>query len=318
MAEPKQRPLISVVVPVYGCANCLRELHRQIDEHTTPLSPNWELILINDASPDESWAAVQELAAKDPRVKGIFLSRNFGQHYAITAGIDRAEGQYMVVMDCDLQHSPKEIPRLYAKAKEGFDVVFARRVARKDGWFKRVTSLLFVRLLGFLTDTKGDPSISNFSIVSRRVVLELQRLKERNRNFPYFVTWLGFPPGFIDAEHQERFAGETTYTLGKMIRFAVETIVSSSDKPLRLSIKFGLLMSLASALWAAWLVVRFFGWATPVEGWTSVMVSIFFIAGLLFANLVILGLYVGKIFDETKKRPLYAVRSTLNLPDGER
>lgn len=312
--EAPRRPRLSIVVPVYGCAECLVELHRQLAEHLGPVAPDFELILVCDGSPDASWKAIEQLAAADRRVKGLDLSRNFGQHCAITAGIDVAEGDYMVVMDCDLQHRPSDVPRLFAKAQEGHDVVFARRVLRKDTWFKRVTSRAFVGVLGFLTDSRGDPAISNFSIVSRKVVLALRQIRERNRAYAYFVFWLGFQPAFIDSEHQERFAGTSSYSLSKLIGFAVESIVSSTDKPLRLSIRFGLLMALGSVLFTLWLAVRRIAWATPVEGWTSVMVSIFFVAGLLFANLGVLGLYVGRVFDETKRRPLYAVRERLNLP----
>lgn len=310
----KPRPRVSVVVPVYGCADCIEELHRRLVAVLEPLVPSFELVLVCDGSPDSSWAAIRKLGASDARVKGVSFSRNFGQHAAILAGTDFAEGDYMVVMDCDLQHSPSDIPALWARAQEGFDVVFALRKNRKDSWFKRVSARLYVRLRAWLTDSRGDPSISNFSIVSRKVVLALRRLRERNRSYPYFVTWLGFDTATIEAEHQPRFAGETTYSLGKLFAHAVESIVSASDKPLRLSIQWGLLMSAASLLWAAWLVVRYFAQGTGVEGWTSTMVSLFFVAGLLFANLGILGLYLGKVFDETKGRPLYAVKDTVNVP----
>ncbi len=313
-APMPNQPHISVVVPVYGCASCLIELCRQLELNLTPLSAEYEVILVCDASPDDSWATIEALAAKDPRIRGIALSRNFGQHTAILAGTDFAQGDYMIVMDCDLQHSPADIPAMYAKVRSGFDVVFARRANRKDPWLKQFTSRLFVSLRAFLTDRRGDPDISNFSIVSRKVVLELRRIRERNRSYPYFVSWLGFDTGVIEAEHHQRFSGETSYSVSKLLRHAVESIVSASDKPLRLSIQLGLLMSLASLGWGAWLIVRFFSWATPVEGWTSVMVSLFFISGLLFANLGVIGLYVGRIFDETKGRPLYAIKNTVNLP----
>ncbi len=314
------RPHLSVVVPVYGCGDCLRELARQIDLHVSTFAPSYELLLVCDQSPDDSWQVIRELGAKDARVRGIALSRNFGQHTAILAGTDFAEGDYLVVMDCDLQHAPADIPAMYARVKEGFDVVFARRTNRKDGAFKQLTSRLFVGLRAYLTDTRGDPDISNFSIVSRKVVLELRRIRERNRSYPYFVAWLGFDTAYVEAEHHERFAGQTSYSFSKLIRHAVESIVSASDKPLRLSIQLGVGLSFISLVWAAYLVVRFFGWATPVEGWTSVMVSLFFIAGLLFANLGVIGLYVGRIFDETKGRPLYAIKDTVNVTSatGER
>jgi len=308
---------ISVVVPVYGCEACLRALHERVSAALSPLVSEWELILVNDASTDGAWPVIRQLAEGDARVKGINLSRNFGQHYAIAAGVDAASGDWLVVMDCDLQHPPEEIPKLYRKAQEGHQVVFGRRAHRKDGFWKRLSSRLYIGLLGYLTGIKLDASISNFSIVSRKVVRNLRRFGEHSRSHPLFVDWLGFSPAFIDLEHAERFAGETTYTFAKLVRFAIDNMVSFTDRPLRLSIRFGLFVSLFAGSYGLYLLLRYFVYLRPVEGWTSVMVSIYFVAGLLFANLGVLGLYVGKIFEETKGRPLYVVRDVLNLPEPE-
>lgn len=310
---PDARPEVSVVVPVYGCRDCLAALHQRLVATLEGLGVTFEILLVNDASPDESWTVIRSLAAEDGRVRGLDLSRNFGQHYAISAGVDFARGEWVVVMDCDLQHAPEGIGALLAKAREGYDVVFSRRVRRKDGLVKRLSSRLFGTMLAFLTGRRGDAAISNFSIVSRKVADRFRAFRERNRSYPLMVSWLGFDTAVVDIEHAPRFAGESSYSWSRQITFAVETIVSQTDRPLRLSIRFGFALCVGSLLFGLYLAARRIFWAVPVAGWTSVIVSIYFVAGLLFANLGVLGLYVGRIFEETKGRPLYVVKRTVNL-----
>ena len=303
-------PHISVVTPVYGCCKSLNALYERLNKTLEKISPNYEIIMINDASPDDSWENIKLLAQKDTRVKGINLSRNFGQHYAITAGLDFSNGDWTVVMDCDLQDQPEEILKLYSKAQEGFDIVFGRREHRNDSYFKMFGSKLFYKIYNYFTESNMDSSVANFSIVSSKVVKQLQILREQNRSYPLFVNWVGFKKAYINIKHSKRDQGKSSYTLQKLINLAIDSIVSQSNKPLKLSIKFGFSISLLSIIYALWLIVRYFIFSIPVEGWTSVMVSIYFIGGLLFANMGILGLYVGKIFDETKDRPLYLIQDT--------
>jgi polyisoprenyl-phosphate glycosyltransferase len=304
---------VSVVIPVYGCDACLVELHRRLVATLERIDPAFEIIFVNDASPDGSWKVIEALAAADPRVKGLNLSRNFGQHFAIAAGIDYCAGDWLVVMDCDLQHEPEAIEALYAKAREGNDVVLSRRRHRKDGFFKQLGGRVFAKVLSYLMETKLDRTVSNFSIVSRRVVERLRLFREHSRSYPLFLTWLGFDPAYVDIEHAHRYAGRSTYTLSRQMRFAVESIVSQSDKPLRLSIRLGFFLSAGSVLYGAFLAARRLFWAHPIEGWTSVIVSIYFVAGLLLANLGVIGLYIGKIFEETKARPIYVVKDERNV-----
>jgi len=301
---------ISIVTPVYGCCKSLEELYKRLSKSLSEITENFEIIMINDASPDDSWSVIQKLAKKDKRVKGINFSRNFGQHYAITAGIDYAEGDWVVVMDCDLQDQPEEIVKLYNKAQEGYDVVFGRRSVREDSFFKKLGSKVFYKIYDYFTESKVDNTIANFSIISSNVVQELRKLKEQNRAYHLFVNWVGFKRIDIDIEHSKREEGKSSYTLQKLVNLAIDSIVSQSNKPLKLSIKFGFILSFLSIFYSTWLVLRYFIYSVPVEGWTSVMVSIYFIAGLLFANMGFLGLYIGKIFDETKDRPLYIVQET--------
>ncbi len=303
-------PDISVVTPVYGCCKSLKILYERLNKTLSTITNNFEIIMVNDSSPDNAWEAIKELAKKDDRVKGINLSRNFGQHYAITAGLDYAQGDWVVVMDCDLQDRPEEITKLYNKAREGYDVVFGRRIERQDGFFKKLGSKLFYNVYDYFTESDTDNTIANFSILNQKVVIEFQKIKEQNRSYYLFINWLGFKRTNVDIEHAKRGEGRSSYTLKKFVNLAIDSIVAQSNKPLRLSIKFGFIMSLFSLFYSVWLMVRYFVFSIPVEGWTSMMVSFYFIGGLLFANMGFLGLYIGKIFDETKNRPLYVVSET--------
>lgn len=301
---------ISIVTPVYGCCKSLNNLYTRLKQTLSSFTNNFEIIMVNDSSPDNAWETIKELAEKDSKVKGINLSRNFGQHYAITAGLDYAKGDWVVVMDCDLQDQPEEIIKLYNKALEGYDVVFGRRVERKDSFFKKFNSKLFYKVYGYFTDSNIDNTIANFSIISKKVLNNLHELREQNRTYPLFVNWIGFRRIEVNIEHAKRKEGNSSYTFTKLMNLAIDSIVAQSNKPLKLSIKFGFIVSFFSFLYAIWLIFRYILFSIPVEGWTSVMVSIYFIAGLIFANLGIIGLYIGKIFDETKNRPLYIVRET--------
>jgi dolichol-phosphate mannosyltransferase len=304
---------ISIVTPVYGCANMLQSLYDRLVLTLAQITQDFEIIMVNDDSGDNAWDEIKKLSKIDSRVKGINLSRNFGQHRAITAGLDYAQGNWVVVMDCDLQDQPEEIIKLYNKAQEGYDIVWGQRVQRQDSFFKKTSSKLFHIIYNYFTELNKDETIANFSIVSHQVINQMLKMKEQNRNYPIFVEWLGFKSTQIPIKHASRECGKSSYTFNKLINMAIDNIVSQSNKPLKLSIKFGFSISLLSVLYAIYLIIRYFIYKTPIEGWTSVMVSIYFIGGLLFANLGVLGLYIGKIFDETKDRPLYIIRETTNL-----
>ncbi len=301
---------ISIVVPVYGCCFSLNALYERLNKTLSSITDDFEIILINDASPDNAWETIKKLSLKDKRVKGISFSRNFGQHRAITAGLDYAQGDWVVVMDCDLQDQPEEIIKLYNKVQEGYDIVFGRRHQRKDSFIKRTGSTVFYKIYDYFTESKIDNSIANFSIISSKVCSQLRTLKEQNRSYPLFVNWIGFRRTNINIEHAKREEGKSSYTFKKLVDLAIDSVVSQSNKPLKIAIKFGFTVSLLSLIYALWLILRYFIYSIPTEGWTSVMVSIYFIGGLLFANMGILGLYIGKIFDETKDRPLYLINET--------
>lgn len=309
MTEPR-RPHVSVVVPCYGCESCLRALHEALTRVLSSITPDYEIVLVDDRSKQGDWAVISELAAGDARVRGVRLNRNFGQHAAIAAGLSFAEGDWVVVMDCDLQDPPQEIARLYAKAQEGFPVVFARRMDRKDGFMKRFNSRAFNFVHGKLGGFTVDPSLGNYSIISRSVVLQLRQFKERNRNYGMHVGWLGFKTGFVDVEHQARHSGESSYTLIRQLQHALATVLAQSTRPLYFAAGLGFVMAGSAGLYAVWLVIRRILNDQIIEGWTSVMVSLFFLFGVMFMNMGVLGLYLGNVFLEVKGRPNFVVEET--------
>jgi polyisoprenyl-phosphate glycosyltransferase len=303
-------PHISVVIPVYKAEGCLDELYRRLKTSLESVTSDFEIILVEDCGGDRSWPMIIDLARRDERVKGIQFSRNFGQHYGITAGLDHCDGDWVVVMDCDLQDRPEEIPRLYAKAQEGYDVVLARRGRRQDTAMKRITSWLFYKVFSYLADMDYDGETGNFRIVSRKVVAGLRSMRERLRFFGGLVSWMGFRTTSIDVFHEERFAGQTSYTLRKLWKLASETIIAYSDKPLRMAIRFGFVISAISFAYGGYIVYLAMMYNTPIMGWSSLIVSMYFLGGIIISILGILGVYLGKTFDEAKRRPLYIISQT--------
>jgi dolichol-phosphate mannosyltransferase len=307
---------ISIVVPVYGCASCLEELQNRLVIVLNSLVSNYEIIFIEDASHDDAWQRILQLTKNNSAVKGIRLSRNFGQHKAITAGLDFVTGEWIIVMDCDLQDKPEEITKLYKKAIEGYDMVFARRYDRKDGYFKKLGSKLFYKFMSYMTDTRLDPAIANFGIYHKKVIDAVKGMRENLRYFPVMVKWVGFASTTIDVVHSERHLGKSSYSLKKLINLSLDVMVSFTDKPLKLIIYFGLGISILSALYALYILVRAITGNIQVEGWASVMVSIWFVSGIIMTMIGIVGIYVGKSFDEAKKRHIYLVDTLINIADN--
>jgi len=302
--------MISIVVPVYGCKESLQELYERIEQAMQDALLDFELILVNDACPCDSWSEISRLAAKHPKIKGINFSRNFGQHYAITAGLDHAAGEWIVVMDCDLQDMPEEIPMLYQKAQEGYDLVVGLRSGRQDSLFRKTASKLFFKILNHLIGANLDHRIGNFGIYSRQVIGAISCLREKNRNFGLFASWVGFRRAELEVQHAERCHGDSSYTLAKMVAFAFDSVVAYSNKPLRYFVGLGFLVSAISFCFAIWLIFRHLFLDIPATGWTSVMVSIYFSSGLIIGCVGATGLYLGKVFDEVKNRPIYIISET--------
>jgi glycosyltransferase involved in cell wall biosynthesis len=298
---------LSIVTPVYKAEGCLEELYRRLVAALSGITQDFEIVMVEDCGGDRSWDIIRELARKDPRVKGLQFSRNFGQHYGITAGIDHCDGDWVVVMDCDLQDQPEEIPRLYAKALEGYDVVLARRGRRTEGAGRRAMSWLFYRIFSWLADTEYDGDAGNFRIISRKVVVNCRRMREQLRFFGGLINWMGFPTASVEVTHAPRHDGRSTYTFAKLCKLASDTIIAYSDKPLRLSVRFGFIMSFLAFGYGVYIFLDAWLHGSPVAGWPSLIVSIYFIGGIIISILGIIGIYLGKTFEEAKKRPLYVV-----------
>lgn len=304
---------ISVVVPVYGCPGAIPELHRRLVNALESMKKSFEIILVNDCDPYGSWERIQEVCKEDYRVVGLNLSRNFGQIEAITAGLDYACGEWVVVMDCDLQDRPEGIIDLYKKAQEGYDVVFARRLNRKDTKLVKFFSKAFYRVYDYFTDGAFDNSVCNFSISRRIVIDNYCKMREHNRAYTLFIRWLGFRQAKIDVEADARFEGKSSYDFRRKFRMAFELITAQSNKPLKLATNLGFAIAVVSLLYLLYLLISaLIEPSSAPLGWRSTIGAIFLMGGLILAAIGVVGLYVGNIFDEVKSRPLYVVRDILN------
>jgi len=280
---------------------------KRIQESVVVITNDYEIILVEDGGGDGSWEKIERHSGKDTRIKGIKLSRNFGQHNAITAGLDHCKGEWVVVMDCDLQDRPEEISRLYEEAMKGFDIVYARRKQRRDSFFKRAYSALFYKLFALLSGVPQDGTISNFGIYSAKAIQAVNQLREPLRFFATMIKWVGFSYSSIDVAHAERYGGKSTYNFRKLLHLAMEISLAYSDKPLRMTVKLGALLSFSSLLFGLYILYKYFTGQITEPGFTSIILSIWFLSGLIIFTLGVLGLYLGKVFEGIKKRPLYVI-----------
>jgi dolichol-phosphate mannosyltransferase len=304
--------MISIVSPVYQAAEIVPDLVRELRTTLESLTTSYEIILVDDRSGDESWEAIMTECFKCSFVKGLRLSRNFGQHSAITAGLSHARGDWVIVMDCDLQDRPDQIPVLYDKAVEGYDVVTARRRIRKDSGLKRFYSRFFYFLFSYLTGTKQDASISNYGIYRDKVIQAILSMEDNIRYFPAMVQWVGFKTASVDVAHSARLHGESTYNLHKLLRLAIDTIISFSDKPLRLVAQGGLVLSFLSVLIGFIYLAGYALGLIRVAGYASLIISIWITAGVNIFVLGLVGIYVGKAFEKVKGRPIFIIDEVLN------
>jgi len=308
---------IAAIAPVFNEEANLDELCRRLAENLARVSEDYEIILIDDGSADETWSLIQKNAAENPRVRGLHFSRNFGQHYALAAGLDAVNADWVVVLDGDLQDRPEVIPELYAKSQEGYDVVFVERQSRPESILYLVFQRLFFAILRWLSDIDFNPAYANYSIISRKVARELAGLRESSRGYSGLVSWLGFKRGSVKAEHGERFAGAPSYSLRRRIRLALDMIIAHSEKPLRLATVLGFIIAGLSFLYGLFIVFRALFGGASVEGWASLIVAVFFVGGILMILLGILGLYIGRIHSELKGRPLYIVSERAGFPEEQ-
>lgn len=312
-------PILSLVLPIFNEAEIIPELSRRLHSFFTDLGggvgPSWEVIFVNDGSTDQSLELLKGLAAAEPRFKVLSFARNFGHQLAITAGMDRAEGDAVVVMDADLQDPPEVVSEMLVRWREGFDVVFAVRSKRHgETWFKKATAAVYYRLLRAMLGGVSIPvDAGDFRLMSRPVVLTMRALREQHRFVRGMVAWVGFRQTAVRYERPARFAGETKYPLRKMLRFAVDGITSFSTVPLKMAIWLGAgagIVALAGGLWAIW--VKLFNRGV-VPGWTTIMILVGLGSSAQLLMTGILGEYVGRIYEEVKRRPLYVVREEINL-----
>lgn len=303
---------ISVVVPVYQGEASISRLHERLTKSLSDIVASYEIILVDDRSPDRTWKLIQGIASNDPNVRAFRLSRNFGQHKAITAGLDRTRGEWIVVMDCDLQDRPEDIPSLFAKVSEGYDIVLASRSSRKDTLLKRASSAAFYFLLGYLTQTKQDASVGNFGIYNKKVIHAVTGMRESIRYFPTMVQWVGFRSATIPVEHARRETGRSSYSLKRSLNLALNVVLAFSDRPLRLTIKLGFWLSTISTMVGIYYFFETLLGNIAVQGWPTIVISIWFLAGAIIFILGLVGLYVGKVFEQVKLRPIYIISENYN------
>ena len=301
-------PHISVVSPVYKAEDILDELVRRLINELSKITHDFEILLVDDGSPDNSWQKIEEECQKDSRIKGIKLSRNFGQHYAISAGLDNSNGEWIIVMDCDLQDKPEEIYKLYNKAVEGYDIVLAKRINRQDSFIKKILSKYFYAILSYLSGIQQDYTIANFGIYKKKVIDTIRQMRESIRYFPSMIKWVGFKFTKIDIEHSKRQDGKSSYNYKQLINLALDIMLAYSDKPLKLTVKTGLTISFFAFIFAILNVVRAMRGEIEILGYASLIVSIWLLAGFIIFILGVIGLYIGKTFEGVKNRPIYIIR----------
>lgn len=291
----------------------LDELVRRITMSVTTITDEYEIILVNDQSPDDSWNVIKRICQEDKHVKGVNLSRNFGQHYAITAGLSLVQGEWIVVMDCDLQDRPEEIPNLYRKAIEGgFDIVYAQRQERQDKFLKRLSSTAFHAVFDWLSGIKSDKTIANFGIYHNQVIKEYNKMPERARAFGSLIRYLGFSVGYQPVVHAERAEGTSGYNFARLMKLAFDVMISNTNKPLKMAVELGLVMAVISFALALYNVfAKLFG-IISVQGYTTTVFSIWFVGGILLMMMGVLGLYIDKIFDQVKGRQLFIIKEIIN------
>ncbi len=315
MPPQTRTPALSVVLPVFNEEKGLTPLYDRLISALVPMGLDFELIFVNDGSRDGSWQRVLELSTRDARVCGVNLSRNFGHQIAITAGIELSRGEVVVVMDSDLQDPPELIPQMYARYRDGFDVVYAQRRTREgETWFKKWTAKAFYRLIRRMTVIEIPLDTGDFRLMSRRVVEDLKRVQEQSRFVRGLVTWVGYNQTPILYDRDARFAGSTKYPIAKMMRFAFDGITGFSSQPLRLASHAGLFFAVASlALMVVLTLYKIGGGQGIIPGWTSLAVAVLFLGGVQLLAIGILGEYIGRIYEEVKRRPLYLIRDSVNI-----
>ena len=303
---------ISVVVPVYGCPEALKPLCERIVRTMAKLKKSYEIILVNDGCPKDSWSIIEEICKENKKVVGINLSRNFGQIHSTNAGLAHTRGKYVVLMDCDLQDPPEGIEALLIEIEKGYDIVFANRKNRKDGFLAKALSKAFYSVYNRFVDGHFDGDIANFCIVRRKIVDEYNAIDDQNKSFTTTLSWMGYDVKVIEIESEERYEGQSSYTLRKKINLAIDMITSQSNRPLKALMTFGFMMVFISVLYIIYKVISYFLGNDAPLGWTSLFAAILLVGGIQTISIGGVGIYVGNIFNQTKGMPEYLIKEIIN------
>ena len=304
---------LSVIIPVFGCLDTIDELYKRLNLNLKKVAKNYEIIFIDDSDNAETWNKLISISKKSKKVLCINLSRNFGQHAAVTAGLENSSGDWIVIMDCDLQDKPEEIINLVENCDKNSEIVFASRKKRSDNFLKKFSSILFYSIMTWLTNIKLDYTVSNFGLYSKNVIRAVLSLEDNHRFFPLMVRWVGFKSKTIAVKHEKRIKGRSSYSLKKLMLISFRTIISFSDKPLRIFMYLGFFISLMSSVVAIYFIYLALNNHISMVGWPSLMVSIWFFGGTLLGVVGLVGIYIGKTFDQTKKRPIYIISKKINF-----
>lgn len=303
---------LSVVIPVYNETELIEELIGRTNKVLLEMEISYEILLVDDGSVDDSWAKITSLKDRFPNLKSIKFSRNFGHHYAISAGLREVKGDFAVVMDGDLQDRPEVIPKLFQKIHDGFDVVFVARENRPESKLYLLLQRIYYLVLNTLSGLEFNPKYANFSIINRKVIDSFNLLSENTRFYGSSILWLGYRKGEVSAQHGTRFAGKPSYTISKRIRLALDVIIAFSDRPLKFAIYLGITQALVSIIFVVNLVSKYFLGSNSESIQEIILASIFLSTGIIVLILGLIGIYIGRIYRETKMRPLFLISERID------
>lgn len=309
-----KQPFISIVSPVYAAEGIIKALVEQITHAVSNVTNHFEIILVEDNSPDNSWQEIRDEAQQKSYVKAVRLSRNFGQYNAITAGMELAKGDYVVLLDCDLQYDPVYIPAMYALIQQGYDVVFTAAKTREHGFLKNALTKVYYKLIKFISGYKMQPNVGSYSMLTRKVVNAFNQYNDYKKLYLWVLNWLGFQATTLEIEHCSRYTGESSYNLRKLFALAANTVLINSNKPLYFSAYLGLMISGCSFIGILMIIYQYIS-RGALAGWSSTIVVIMFFSGLILTSIGISALYIAKIFEQTKQRPRYIIAEGLNIHD---
>ena len=312
------RIVCSIIIPMYNEEEVIAETYRRLKKVMDGTGESYELLFVNDGSRDRSASIIADLAHTDNHIRLIDFSRNFGHQIAVTAGLDYAQGQSVVIIDADLQDPPEVIPRMLEKWREGYDVVYGKRLKRQgETFFKKFTAFAFYRILGALTNDNIPRDTGDFRLIDRKVCDAMKKLHEKNRFLRGMVNWVGFKQVAVEYVRDERWAGETKYPLKKMLRFAADGIFSFTYKPLKLAGYIGFLLSISGFLYLIYVLYQRLFTSNTQTGWASIIAVDLVFNGITLVILGIIGEYVGRIYEEVKGRPLYIVKEEIGFPKDD-